>query len=188
MKIGIDIDDTVSMTHDKIIKEAYKYDKEHVKGKGFKDPNAYSFMEMFYWTVLDVDGFMKYIRSGSHYSELEPIKGASKVVSKLYDEGNEIIFITRRQNNLKVKMITKKWLKKNGFKFNKLIMGISKKGELCNELGIDLLIDNDIKNIYDALDYKVDGILMGDRYNKDETDLNRVESWEEVYKYIKGAK
>ncbi len=187
MKIAIDIDDTVSKTNEKIIKEALRYDKEHVKDKGFKNPNAYSFMELFYWNVLDVDGFMKNIRKGNHYADLEPIEDAAKYISMLYAEGHEIIFITRRKGGIKVRNITKKWLKKNGFKYHRLIMDTSKKGEACHDLGVDLLIDNDIKNIYDAQDYQIDGLLMGDRFNENETDLHRVESWAEIYKYIKGA-
>ena len=117
MRIGIDIDDTISKTNEKLIEVALEYDRQRVKGKGFKDPDAYSFMEMFYWNVVDVDTFLKTFRSGNYFLELEPVTGAVEYINKLYDEGNEIFFITRRQNKLKMKMMTKKWLKKNGFKY-----------------------------------------------------------------------
>ena len=88
MKIGIDIDDTVANTDERIIQEALKYDKEFVKGRGFKNKDAYTFMEKFYWNVMDVDGFMKVIRKGKFFSELNPIDDSVFYVNKLYDDGN----------------------------------------------------------------------------------------------------
>lgn len=188
MRIGIDIDDTVSCTNEKLIEEALKFDKEHVKGKGFKNKNAYSFMEMFYWTVMDVDNFLKTVQGGNFFLDLDVKHEANEYIKKLYDEGNEIIFITRRKNSFTVKLKTKKWLKKNGFKFNKLLLGHSKKGQVCKDYGIDLFIDNDYKNVYDALSYGIDSIMMGDEYNKDETEVKRVESWKEIYNYVNEVK
>lgn len=188
MKIGIDIDDTVANTDDRIIQEALKYDKEVVKGRGFKNKDAYTFMEKFYWNVMDVDGFMKVIRKGKFFSELEPVKDAVTYVNKLYDEGNEIFFITRRKNNLKTKMMTKKWLKKNGFKFNKLIMGGEDKGTMCNEFGIEVFIDNDEKNVRKTSKHGIESILKSTMYTSDVKDLNKIEEWEDIYNYIKKVK
>ena len=185
MKIGIDIDDTVSKTNERLIEDALKFDREFVKGKGFKDKEAYSFMEMFYWTVLDVDGFLKKFRKSNAFYELEQKEDASKYITQLYDEGNEIYFITRRQNLLRIKSMTKRWLKKNGFKYNKVFFGIKDKGTLCHELGIDLFIDNDESNVYEAMEYKIDSLLMTTRYNEDVEDVKRVNSWKEIYDYIK---
>ena len=185
MKIGIDIDDTVSKTNERLIEEALKYDREYVKGKGFKDPEAYSFMEMFYWSVVDVDNFLKRFRKGTAFYELEEKEEAPLYISKLYDEGNEIYFITRRQNTMKMKSMTKKWLKKKGFKYNKIFMEIRNKGEFCHNLDIDIFIDNDEKNVYEALEYKIDSLLMATKYNEDVEDLRKVHNWKEIYDYIK---
>lgn len=188
MRIGIDIDDTVANTDAKIIEEALKYDKRQVKGRGFKDKDAYTFMEKFYWNVMDVDGFMKVIRKGKFFSEIVPIEGAPEAVSRLYDEGNEIIFITRRKNNLKTKLMTKKWLKKNGFKFNDIYMGSEKKGAVCKKLGIDVFVDNDERNIREAKKEGIESILRGTPYTSDVKDLKSIENWEDIYKYIKKVK
>lgn len=182
MIIGIDIDDTVSLTNDKMVEEACRFDREQLKGKGYKNRKAYSFMEMFYWSVLDVDAFLKYIRASKFFLEVEPIDGAVQYINKLYDEGNKIVFITRRENTFKVKSMTKKWLKKHGFKYNKLVLGAKKKGEVCEKEGVSFFVDNDIKNVYDVLNCGIDAILMADSYNKDENELVRVENWQELYK------
>ncbi len=109
MIIGIDIDDTVSKTNEKIIEAALEYDIEHVKGKGFKNRNAYSLMEMFYWSVVDLDNFLKTVRDGKFFLSVDPIEDASKFINKMKEEGNKIVFITRRQNTFNVKHSTKKW-------------------------------------------------------------------------------
>ena len=188
MIIGIDIDDTISLTNDRLIEEAIKYDREFLKGKGFKNKKAYSFMEMFYWSVLDVDSFLNYIRSSKFFLEVLPIENSALYINKLYDEGNKIIFITRRENTFKVKSMTKKWLKKNGFKYNKLILGAKKKGVVCETEGVSFFVDNDIKNVYEVLECGIDCVLMSDGYNKDEEELERVNSWKEVYDKVRGMK
>lgn len=186
MRIGVDIDDTIAKTHDKIMEEALKYDKERVKGRGFKNPKAYTFMELFYWSVLDVEGFLRSLGSSNYYYNLEPVDQAAEYIGKLFDERNEIIFITRRRNSLKIKNLTKKWLKKYGFKYNKIVFGADEKGSICNDLDIDLLIDNDMRNILDVADYKIDGLLVTDELNKDEKGFNRAKNWKEIYKYVRG--
>ena len=40
--------------------------------------------------------------------------------------------------------ICKKWLKKIGFKYHKLILGANEKGKICEDLGVSLFIDNDM--------------------------------------------
>ena len=183
MIIGIDIDDTVALTNDALIEEAILFDKVCVKGRGIKNKDAYSFMEMFYWSVIDLDNFMKHVRNSKFFLGIEPATDAVSVVNELYADGNKIIFITKRKNNLKTKIMTKKWLKMNGFKFNKLILGAERKGDICEREGISLFIDNDLRNIYDAMDYGIDCILMGDAYNKGEKEVKRFTTWKEIEKY-----
>lgn len=188
MRLGIDIDDTISNTSGKMVEEALKYDKQYVKGRGFKDPNEYSFMRMFYWTVLDVEGFNCLIRKSNFYATVEPIPDAAECIKKLYESGDEIILITKRKNSIKNRHMTKKWLKKYGFKYHKLILGGDRKGQICEELGIDLFIDNDKNNIIEAMESNVDCVLRGTKYNKKEKDFHRIEDWVDIYTYIMEVK
>ena len=188
MRIGIDLDDTVADTNDKLIERALKFDKECVRGRGFKNKDAYTFMEMFYWTVMDVDNFLKSIRKSDFYITINPIPKAAEYVSKLYEEGNEIYFITRRKDCFKGRHLTKKWLKKYGFKYHKLLLGSVKKGEICAENNINYFIDNEENNVIEATSKGVDSILKGTIYNKNEKALNRIEDWEDIYNYINGVK
>lgn len=187
MKIGIDIDDTIAFTSKKIMDEALEYDRLYVNGKGFKNKDASTFMEMFYWNVLDINSFWKFM-GNKYYRFIEPILDASTYINKLYEDKHEIVFITRRKKDFNTKNITQKWLKMNNFKYNKLFLGVSDKGKLCSEENIDLFIDNEEKNIYNVLDYGIDCILFGTDYNKDEKELFRLESWKEIYDYINEVK
>lgn len=186
IRIAIDVDDTIANTHQEIVKKALEYDKKYLGGKGFKNKDALYLTEMFYWQLSDTEKFINYLRGLNYYKDVEPIEGANKYISLLYEEGNEIIFITRRNNNFKIRAITEKWLKNNGFKYNRLILGALNKGEICRDLDIDLFIDNDPRNIYDALDYGIDGLLIADIYNKDENEFKKFHSWEDIYYYVKG--
>lgn len=186
MKIGIDIDDTIALTNEALIEEAKRFDIKYVNGKGVKDPTAYAFKDMFYWNVLDVDAFFKHIRDINFYKDVVAREDAIKGINKLYEDGYEIIFITRRSNKLKTKWTTKKWLKNNGFKFHGIVLGCKEKGEKCKELGINYFIDNEVDNVSSAIENGADSILMGTVFNKKEKKYNRVENWDEIVTYIEG--
>ena len=188
MRIGVDIDDTISCTNKKTIEEALKYDAECVNGKGFRNKNGVTFLEKFYWNVYDVDAFLQRVSKSDFFLDLEVKEEANKYISKLFEDGHEIYFITRRLNSLKSKLKTKKWLKKNDFKYNKIAFGKMKKGKYCKDNGIDLLIDNDSKNIEEALNFGLDALLMLDDYNKYLRKYKKAHNWKEIYEYISGVK
>jgi len=184
MKIGIDIDDTITLSNEKIVEEAFKFDKEYLQGKGFRDKDAYYFKDMMYWNEQEVSEFLKYIRRGMYFYNLEEKDNSHEIINYLYDKGIQIYFITRRHNSKNTKSLTKKWLKKHGFKYHKIYFNVIDKGKLCSELDIDLFIDNEEGNVYQALEYNIDSLLIDTKYNKNVSDLKRVNNWDEILKYI----
>lgn len=186
MRLGIDVDDTIAKTHQEIVRLALEYDKKYVKGKGFKDRNALYLVDMFYWQVNDAKRFITYLRNVNYYKDLEVMDEANKYINMLYDEGYEVFFITRRNDNIRVRSITVDWLRRNSFKYHELILGAINKGEVCKRMDIDLFIDNDPVNIDDALDYGVRGLVITDTYNKDDNEYIRCNTWKEIYDYVKG--
>jgi len=188
MKIGIDIDDTISKTNEKLIERALEYDEKYVHGKGFKNKDAYSFMEMFYWSVLDVDGFMKTVRKSDFFLSLEAMDGAVEVLNKLHSDGHELILITRRNNSLATKLKTKKWLKQKGFIYDKIYFEAMQKADIGVKEQLDLFIDNDVKNIYEAMDKGIDSLLMSSKYTEKEKKAKKVNNWQEIYDYVNGVR
>lgn len=186
MKIGIDIDDTIAYTNERLIEEAIKYDKECLNGRGFQDKDAYKFTEMFYWNKDNVQSFFNYVRGSSFFLELDVIPGALEYINKLYDEGFEIYFMTFRTNkNPLVLDMTKRWLKDKGFKYHKLFMRSDDKGVLCKQNEVSIFIDNTYEHYEAALSCGIDAILFDTIYNRDIDDVKRMCSWEEIYNYIK---
>lgn len=183
MNIGIDLDDTICLTHEKMLEEALLFDKQKVKGQGFKDKNGQTFMDMFYWNVMDVTNFLDYIKKSDFYAKLEPKPLASEYINKLYKKGHKIIFITRRTNNLKNRMLTKKWLKKNGFNFNKVILGCENKADVCLREKINLFIDNDEKNVLMVKNVGVKVLLMDSPSTKTVSGVRKVKNFRQVYNF-----
>jgi 5'(3')-deoxyribonucleotidase len=186
MKIGIDIDDTIAYTNEKLIEAAFRYDKECLNGRGFKDKNAYKFVDMFHWNKDNVQSFFNYVRGSNFFLGLECIPGSLEYINKMYDEGFEIYFITYRTNKYpKVLENTKKWLKEKGYKYTKLFMRCDDKGKLCKDLDIDVFIDNTYEHIEAAESYGIDSILFNTIYNQDIDGVKRMHEWKEIYDYIK---
>ena len=185
MRIGVDIDDTTSKTNDLLIEEAYVYDKRYLKGRGFQDKNAYSFTEMLFWNVVDVDNFLNYIRNSKFYLNVDVMEDAPEVINKLRELGHEIIFVTKRSTRFKTRHYTKKWLKSKGITYDGIVFGASDKGKVVVEENLDILIDDDIKNVRKANDAGKKGILMTTKYNEKEKKIERVNNWKEIYKKIK---
>ena len=184
MKIGIDIDDTITYTNELLVKEALKFDEEYLNDRGFQDETKYSFREMFYWTTEDVEKFIKYLRGSNLLYNVEPIEGSLEYINRLNEEGNEIYFITKRMNSLKIKNLTKKWLKQHGYKYKKVYFYIKDKAQFCKKNKIDLLIDNDVPTAKECIELKQNYILKQDGYNYKNKELNLIDKWEDIYKYI----
>ena len=171
MKIGIDIDDTIVNTNEYIIKAAFNYDKLFLKNKGFHNKKSYAFTDMFYWDDDDVRSFFKYYQQEKLYLKVPVKKDAIKYINKLYDDGNYICFITYRQDNDSKETYedTYQYLKKYGFKFNKLIT---------------IFIDNSINQIDDVNKRGIETIMFLTPYNKSYKG-KKLGSWKDIYNEIR---
>ena len=185
-KIAIDIDDTICNTNELIVIEADKYDKEVLGGTGIKNKEAYAFTEMMGWGPEGKGIFfsdrLEYIMENT---ELK--KNAKEVINKLYDEGNEIIFLTfRKPKYLKDPYkLTYDWLEKNGIKYNKLFVNTGSKADECLSLNVDLFIDDMPHNCEDVSNVGVPVVLFDNMYNQDENRFVRMNNWDDIYEYIK---
>lgn len=185
LKIGIDIDDTICDTNELIVIEADKYDKEVLGGTGIKDPLAYDFQKMMGWGP---DGKGKFFSDRFEYimtnTSLKPM--AKEIINKLYDEGNEIIFIScRKDKYLKDPYkLTYDFLMKNGIKFNKLYVNAGEKTDESAENNLDLFIDDMPHNCEDVESTGAKVLLYDSIYNKDENRFKRVSNWNEIYNFI----
>lgn len=186
MKIGIDIDDTVMNTFDVIEEAARYFDKYFLENKGYQDITKYDFHERFYWTSEEKQAFFNYFRKNKLYLKAKPKGDALYYLEKLYNEGYEIYFLTRRKKDEKLDIlsITKNDLISKGFKFTDCYIGLSKKGEACKSLGIDVFIDDAVIQIEDVNNYGIKTILIDNWYNKEYKGL-RAKNFQEIYNIIR---
>lgn len=187
MRIGIDVDDTICSTNETILLEADKYDKEVLGGTGIKNRKAYDFTLMMGWPK---EGKGRFFKDRLEYiMDKSPIKeGAAEVINKLYDEGNEIIFITYRKDKY-IKdpyLLTKNYLDRHGIKYNKLIANSGDKGIVCYNNKIDLFIDDSVKHLDDVSLYGIKVLLFDSEYNRDNIKFDRVKNWYQIYNLIGG--
>lgn len=185
MVIGIDMDDTICSTNERIIVEADKYDKEVLGGTGVKDVKAYEFNDMLGWEPEMKGQFFKdrleYIMGGAEIKN-----DAKRVINKMHDKGAKIVIISFR----KAKYIsdpyklTKDWLDSEGVKYDKIYVDTGSKVDECLEEEVTLFIDDKESHCEEVNAAGIDVLLFTNEYNKEENRFTRVNNWNEVEKYI----
>ena len=185
MVIGIDMDDTICSTNERIIVEADKYDKEVLGGTGVKNVKAYEFNDMLGWEPEMKGQFFKdrleYIMGGAEIKD-----DAKRVINKLHDKGVRIVIISFR----KAKYIsdpyklTKDWLDTEGVKYDKIYVDTGSKVDECLQEKVTLFIDDKESHCEEVSEAGIDVLLFTNAYNTEETRFTRVNNWNEVEKYI----
>lgn len=187
MKIGIDLDDTITKTDEILFKYAKIYNEEE-KILFNINREEWNLTKAFGWNEENIkEFFSKYLKS--IYEEAEIKENAKERINKLKDDGNEIIIITARDTkSLKeVHKVCKDWLINNKINVDKIVVDGEDKAQKCLENKIDIFIDDNIcncENVYNNL--KIPVLLMNGRYNKDYQNpkIKRVYNWNEIYNEI----
>lgn len=188
MKIGIDIDDTLTNTSEYVMPLIKKYIEDELQRK-------YEFLEAekdwYYLSEhldLTKDEESYCWRTFYHVDNYLPRENAIEVINKLYDEKNEITFITSRcEKDIKdAEKRTIKWLEKYNIKYHKLIMKVENKGEIAKKEKIDVFIDDSIRHCKVVASVGVKTYLITNEYNKfyECKDFERVDSWNDFYKKL----
>lgn len=182
MRIGIDIDDTITNTQAKIDEIALKKENKTVY-----DRTKHWYYERFN-TSDDEDSifFHKYAREIMASADIK--ENASLYINRLHDEGHEIYIITARSNKFApdIMDVTLDYLKKNDIKYDKIIFQSHDKASICKENDIDVMVDDSIEHINEITDIGIKVIIMDNEYNRN-CNGTRAMNWEEVYNLIKGG-
>lgn len=183
MRIGIDIDDTMTDTFDYLIpyvSEFFKIDidyliKNNISYTTFTDDmkkRKTEFEKKYYDLVIPNTPFKKEV---------------SEYIKKIKNLGHEIIIITARDNSTykdAYKMTTDA-LRSNGIIYDKLICNRNKT-KICKDEKIDLFIDDSTVNCDAVNKLGIKTLLFNSKGNIDiQTNLDRVGSWNELYNLIK---
>jgi len=177
MRIGLDIDDTMTNSAETIREYAAEYFKGEDLDKVLDAPSIDGKLLEF----LDKN----LAEMSSKYTLKDNVK---EVLDRLKEKGHEIIIITARsytpvQGN--IIEVTLDHFKKNDIVVDDITFKALEKTKICIEKQIDIMIDDSIKVLEDLEKSGIDTLLFTTAKNKDkETHLKRVKTWLEIEEYI----
>jgi len=181
MRIGIDIDDTITNTWEFFMPLLSK--KYNVSIDKLKNGPPY------YDAVKDIVTMAEYIdmvkKSEDLLLKIELKPNVIDVLTKLKQEGHTIIFITARCDEYNDPYeLTKKYLEKYHVPYDKIIVRALEKGKVCKEEKINLFIDDSINNCQKVRQTGIDVLLMETNINKSNKEFIHMKDWNQVYDYI----
>ena len=192
MRIGIDLDEVVADTMPAVIHfHNRKYGTDFKKG----DFYSYHFWDVWGGTKDEAIKKMYDFFATDHFAKINPVAGSLVAINTLKENGHELFVITGRQNEIIEE--TEKWIKKH---FPEIFSGIHfansygltghpiKKSAICAQLGIKIMIDDDMDHAKDLTKFGIKVLLFDQPWNQDnlEGDIERVFSWKEIINKISG--
>lgn len=187
MKIGIDIDNTITNTLPILKKYCKKYNDTVIKRNLKINENGFASYNLYDWTEEEnLDFCKKYIEEVVLQAGIK--ENAKEVIRKLKEEGNIIYIISARV----IPMFktpyetTEKFLKDNGIVYDELLVGKVEKKSSCIEKELEILIDDEPQNIMQISEF-IPVIAFNTIYNRECVGNNiiKVNSWNEIYDNIK---
>lgn len=183
MRIGIDIDDTITNTWEffmPLLSEKYNVSIDKLKN----GPPYYEAVK----DIVTMEEYDTMVKESEHLLlniELKP--NVIDVLTKLKKEGHTIIFITARCDEYnKPYELTKEYLDKYKVPYDKIIVRALEKGQICKEEKINLFIDDSIDNCRKVKQVGIDVLLMETNFNKNNKEFIHMKNWNQVYNYING--
>jgi len=146
VKIGVDIDNTITHTTEMIMHYARIYGEEHGLNT-VADPNYYYLEDALGW---DKDIAEEFLNSylGRIYREMRPKEQAVEVMRKLKAEHELLLITSRNQQFPEVEQVTLAWLERYGIVYDGLILNATpnmhffSKLEVCLEHGVEVMIED----------------------------------------------
>lgn len=196
MRIGIDIDDTISNTYEVQFNLAQYFTIHHLKRDGaiqqLDNLQTHFYTKYLHdWTSSEEEQFFD-----CYYTDIlekiEPKMFAIDIIKQLKEQGNEIYLVTARFNWKQVDAdeITKKWLNKYQLPYDALITHATDKATIVKENHIDMFLDDSFANCQQIAKLNVETYLMDSRVNRalEDPNITRVYSWPHFYQKIKEGK
>ena len=191
MRIGIDIDDTMTDIKEKLTKAAIKYAKslnkdiQNIDNNDIVDiyNNGNIYQKLFNFNHEELKCFLGPIQEEITNNAV-PRENCAKVINDLHKDGHEIYIVTARDNEFHNDpyLYSKVWLEQNKIYYDELIVNTRDKRIACLENNIALLIDDNISNCLNVTNVGIDAIIIG---NKNNNTIKTVDNWQEIYDYIK---
>ena len=190
MRIGIDIDNTLTEVQDKLNKAAFEYAIQLGKNiDNYDNPmeniknNRDTYKKKFQFTYEELKYFLKEIQENIT-NNATPRENAKEVIDKLKEDGHEIYIITARDSDFHDDpyKLSKDWLDKNKIYYDKLIVDAREKSSVCKKEKIDLFIDDQLNNCLSVANVGIKTIMITDKLY-DYNEIMQLKNWNEIYNY-----
>ena len=188
MKIGIDVDNTITNTLPILKEYCKKYNDEIIKRNLKMNEKGYTTNTLYEWSKEENLIFCnKYFHE--IFMKVDVKENAGGIIKKIKSEGNEIHIITARSEPSVIDPynITKDFLDKNNIIYDKIIVNCKDKYTYCQENNIDIMIDDEPKNINNIS--KIIPVIVFKGIHNEECEgenIIKVDTWNQVYEeYIK---
>lgn len=188
MRIGIDIDDTLTNIKNRLTLALNKYAKSlnkpilPIKNKEDAKNDGSIYKEKYNFSYAELKHFLGPIQE-SITNTARPRKSVVRIIKQLKKDGHEIYIITARDYEFHLDPFkdSKIWLDNNGIIYDKLIVNARNKADICRKENIDLYIDDQLQNCLNIANAGIKAI----RISKEETpDIPTFNNWISIYKYI----
>jgi len=172
MRIGIDIDNTICSTDEKLC----YYENIFINDENISRDNIWN--DSIYKNKF-LNLYLEKI-----YKESDLKKDALEVIKKIL-LNNEVYIITARSNNYVNNMISliNKYFSSFDLKIDKIIINAKDKVDACLNNDIDIMIDDNLYNYNKLLDNGINSILFDDK-GRNIFVKNRVTCWKDIEKII----
>ncbi len=186
MKIGIDVDNTITNTLVTLKKYCAEYNDKVVKRNLKMNEWGFNTSNIFDWNEEEnIEFCKKYLESVTLNVTVK--ENASKIIQKLKDEGNYIYIITARNKPdfSDPYLLTKNYLDSNNILYDELVVGCLDKLAFCREHDIEILVDDEPQNIQSVSNIiPVIAFEGPQNINCNGDRIIKVNDWNEVYELI----
>ncbi len=189
MKIGIDIDNTITHTTEIILHYAGIFGNER-KLNTIPDTNYYYLEDVLGWDEYSSDLFLNtYL--GTIYREMKPKEKAVAAIKQLKQKHELILITSRNQNFHEVEKVTRDWLQHYEIPYDDLILNTTSnmhhfsKLEACMQNGVGLMIEDHHELAWE-ISQEMPVLLFDYPYNRHLSSENiiRVKHWNEVLTWV----
>ncbi len=142
--------------------------------------------ECFNWTKKEFETFYKvyYMKAteDAHF-----VYGAEEILQKLKKEGHKLFIVSKRgfYHQFEIAPALKK-LKKFKVKFDEVLFGIEAKRKTCEQLNVDIMIEDNSENIEKFFGSNIKILHLRDKNIRKLSHKNvfEVDNWVDIYKKI----
>lgn len=183
MRIGIDIDDTITNSWECLIpyySKNFNIDEEvlHKSKPYYSSVSHLMTLDEYYKIMLPI-----YDKVIPTVSIKEDVK---ETIDKLYDLGCHVVFITSRGvDHTDPYKDSIDYLNKYHIKFDKVRTNSRDKAKVCLEENIDIFIDDSVRHCEEVSNAGIETLLFETYYNKDYDKVKHMRDWNEIYEYLR---